>query len=173
MVIARTVEPGLPQPAWFRLVAGVLAAFVREQQQYIVPTAVKQDSLFLHMEGTQASTDIIFKLYDSCSMLKGIFFFFFLSLWPEREVTFTLIFANQSGRRIQKSVGSQTSNEKEPTIPRVLAVFPTQRFHQPPSAAPPPTPTIGTYKPFNSYLVSGHSKTVYDIFRRKCENSVR
>jgi len=46
----------------------------------------------------------------------------------------------------------------EPTIPEVLAVFPTQRFHQPRSAAPPPTPTIATYKPFNSYLVSGHYK---------------
>ena len=59
-----------------------------------------------------------------------------------------------------KNLRSQTvpinSFEREPTIPRVLAVFPTQRFHQPPSAAPPPTPTIGTYKPFNSYLVSGH-----------------
>lgn len=37
----------------------------------------------------------------------------------------------------------------EPTIPEVLAVFPTQRFHQPRSAAPPPTPTIANYKPFH------------------------
>jgi hypothetical protein len=49
----------------------------------------------------------------------------------------------------------------EPTIPRVLAVFPTQRFHQPHPAAPPPTPTIATYKPFNSYLVSGHLNTSF------------
>ena len=96
MVIARTVEPGLPQPAWFRLVAGVLAAFVREQQQYIVPTAVKQDSLFLHMEGTQASTDIIFKLYDSCSMLKGIFFFFFFESMAGTGGHVHLDFASQS-----------------------------------------------------------------------------
>ena len=140
-MIARTVEPGLPQPAWFRLVAGVLAAFVREQQQYIVPTAVKQYILFLHMEGTQASTDIIFKLYDSCSMLKGIFFFFFLSLWPEREVTFTLIFANQSGRRIQKSVGSQTSNESQPSLGSWLFFLPSVFTSHLPLHRPPHLPS--------------------------------
>ena len=57
-----------------------------------------------------------------------------MSLWPEREVTFTLILlANRS-----KISWLSDVERREPTIPRVLAVFPTQRFHQPPPLHRPP-----------------------------------
>ncbi len=42
--------------------------------------------------------------------------------------------------------GRAKHNLSEPAILKVLAVFPTQRFLQPHPAAPPPTPTIATYK---------------------------
>ena len=53
--------------------------------------------------------------------------------------------------------GEPTISLTEPIISRVLAVFPTQRFHQPRSGAPPPTPTIVNSKnPSTRGLVSGH-----------------
>ena len=51
---------------------------------------------------------------------------------------------------------------REPTIPRVLAVFPTQRFHQPPPLHRPPHLPSQTVNPFTRGLVSGHNNS-YDI----------
>ena len=107
--------------------------------------------MYKEMLGTRASIAII---NYSCPIFLFFPCFPCAECWGSDRSVRSMAVCVGSGWCIAYPIPIQMSRycaeEAEPTIPRVLAVFPTQRFHQPRSAAPPPTPTIVNSKPFHS-----------------------